>query len=704
MKNPLYISEGVLMNKIKIENLSKIYQLKNGKEFYALSNIYLSFPNTGLISIVGKSGSGKSTLLNMIALLDTPSKGNIFINNKRVGKQTNKSKLYKSKIGILFQNYNLIDDLSGYDNVALPLRINGYRKGKTIAIVEKALKFVDIKIDKSKLKASKLSGGEKQRIALARAIVNSPEILLCDEPTGALDQNNSIKVMNILKKISEKRLVIIVSHNLQLVNTFSDRIISISNGKIAYDKKINDIKDNTLNVNNRHKKSSFWSDKIVTNNYKKRFTRHIFSICSSIVGITTVLITAGFYFGKDKAINERCQKQFDYGVGTLSKEESVSGNSLLKLTKTTRPTLEETYNEKLIVENYIISYNFDAILYQNLNIFYDEVLIENLSMNPIYSFDDQLVDSNLISKGSLPNEISKYEIVINQKCYSYLRSLLHKDPLNEKLLIRFAFESTYVDFDEIEIKDELIFEHEFIIKGVVNEIDYLQTNKIYYSYSQFEEYLSNNILPNLSTYFNYDINWMTRIIESDNSSSLSSYSLRLFPNRLNRFKLILSNNNLVFSSPSLLIEESIIGFAQTIEYTVFIFLIISVIGVVLIIGISSFANYADDKKISAILTCAGASKNEISGIYISETLISTFIALIISFPLSIFGQKVLNQIIESKIDIPQMINIPIKSFNGVPLLLPIVIFCITCLISLVITLVPISFSKRNNLKEELQSL
>ena len=196
-----------------LEKISKIFKTGSG-DFYALKDVSISFPSTGLISIVGKSGSGKSTLLNILLGIEKPSSGVLKFNGKQINKMSDKafSKYHLNDVSMVFQHYNIFSELSAKENVMLPLLMKGYSKSKADKIVTKY--FNDFSLDYLiGQKASLLSGGEKQRIAILRAIVTSPKVILCDEPTGALDSKNSLAIMEMLKELSKKILVVHVSHN-----------------------------------------------------------------------------------------------------------------------------------------------------------------------------------------------------------------------------------------------------------------------------------------------------------------------------------------------------------------------------------------------------------------------------------------------------------------------------------------------------------
>ena len=225
---------------LKLENINKSYNNE-----LILKNINLYFENTGFISILGPSGSGKTTLLNIISGLIKPDSGTIQYNNLLLNKFNRKSwdSFRTYNLSYIFQDYKLLEDITVIDNIKI-LTNNNNKIKQLLAKLE---------INKiQKQKVNKLSGGEKQRVAIARALANDPDILLADEPTGALDTINSVKIMNILKEISKNKLVIIVTHNIELAKKYSDKIIYIKDGTIEhndYIKEFTDIKTTILKKN-----------------------------------------------------------------------------------------------------------------------------------------------------------------------------------------------------------------------------------------------------------------------------------------------------------------------------------------------------------------------------------------------------------------------------------------------------------------------
>ena len=206
---------------IELKNVNKIYKTK-AEEIHILKNINLSFSKGNFVSIQGKSGSGKTTLLNILGLLDVPTNGDMFIDEKKINYKNEKIKnrIRNEKIGFVFQFHYLLNEFTALENVMMPALINKNFDKKEVK--ERALELLDLVglSERVKHKPLELSGGEKQRVAIARSMINNPEIILADEPTGNLDTETSLVINNLFKKINEekKQSIIIVTHSLELAN------------------------------------------------------------------------------------------------------------------------------------------------------------------------------------------------------------------------------------------------------------------------------------------------------------------------------------------------------------------------------------------------------------------------------------------------------------------------------------------------------
>jgi len=218
---------------IKINDLTKIYKSKNKENCVAINNISITLEDNGFVFIIGKSGSGKTTLLSLLGGLDSITSGDIIVNGIAFSNFKYKDFInYRNQmIGYIFQDFHLIDELTIEENIALSLDLQNVKYNDEINI---ALKNVDLD-GYGKRYPRELSGGEKQRIAIARALVKNPKIILADEPTGNLDSKTTTQILDLLKELSKDRLVLIVSHNLMDAERYADRIIELSNGKIIND-------------------------------------------------------------------------------------------------------------------------------------------------------------------------------------------------------------------------------------------------------------------------------------------------------------------------------------------------------------------------------------------------------------------------------------------------------------------------------------
>ncbi len=219
---------------LETKNLVKIYKPKKGVPVTALSGVSIKFPETGMVFLLGKSGSGKSTLLNVLGGLDNYNDGEIVI--KGVSSKKFKQKHFDSYrntyVGFIFQEYNVLDDFTVGANIALAIELQNRRAEDNE--VNKILKEVDLEGYATR-KPNELSGGQKQRVAIARALVKNPQIIMADEPTGALDSVTGKAILETLKKLSKNKLVIVVSHDREFAENYADRIIELADGVVISD-------------------------------------------------------------------------------------------------------------------------------------------------------------------------------------------------------------------------------------------------------------------------------------------------------------------------------------------------------------------------------------------------------------------------------------------------------------------------------------
>ncbi|NOW90086.1 putative ABC transport system ATP-binding protein [Clostridium beijerinckii] len=220
------------MSTLDLRNIYKTYG-KGDNEVIAVDGISIKVDKGDIIAIMGPSGCGKSTLLNILGCIDTPSQGEYYIDDFQVDfKKLNQlSKIRNEKISFIFQNFALIKDLSVLENVMLPLKFRGIARKERVNKAIKYLNELDILNLKNK-SIRQLSGGQQQRVAIARALTQESEIILADEPTGALDQENSIKIMKILQELNQKhnKTILVVTHD-NLVSSFCNKTLKMKDGK-----------------------------------------------------------------------------------------------------------------------------------------------------------------------------------------------------------------------------------------------------------------------------------------------------------------------------------------------------------------------------------------------------------------------------------------------------------------------------------------
>lgn len=343
---------------IKLENVSKIYETKY-EIVKAIDNINLTLPDKGLICLLGKSGSGKSTLLNLIGGLDSSSSGDIFYNNICLNKMSSeKLANYRNEVvGFVFQDFNLLNNLTVYENIKIVLDLQN-KKNETI--IEDILKKLDILKLKNR-KIDEISGGQKARVAIARAIIKNPQIILADEPTGNLDQKNSNEVWKLLKKISKNKLVLIVSHDKKSAISYADTILNIVDGKLAnYNPCVNE-ENSSFNLENYE-----YSKSLLKILYKKVFKSPKILFLLAIITMTLAMFFFGFSFMLTSFdINESHAEAL-----VKNKENNIS---IIKNDETNSFTMGFNVSEVNYFESFL----------QNYNYFYGSNLIVN---NEIFTF------------------------------------------------------------------------------------------------------------------------------------------------------------------------------------------------------------------------------------------------------------------------------------------------------------------------------
>lgn len=293
------------MRMLNLKDIKKYYNV-GGTETRALDGVTVAFRKKEFVAILGPSGSGKTTMLNVIGGLDQYDSGDLIINGQSTKnfKLTDWDAYRNNSIGFVFQSYNLIGHQGILDNVELGMTLSGVSKEERRKRAQEALERVGLQ-DHLNKKPSQLSGGQMQRVAIARALANDPEILLCDEPTGALDSETSVQIMNLIQELSHEKLVIMVTHNPDLAKEYANRIIEFSDGKIITDsnpyheeKSINDFELK------RTRMSFFTALRLSFNNIRTKKGRTFLTSFASSIGIIGIAIVLSLSNGFQKQIDK----------------------------------------------------------------------------------------------------------------------------------------------------------------------------------------------------------------------------------------------------------------------------------------------------------------------------------------------------------------------------------------------------------------
>ena len=689
-----------------LQNLKKSYVV-NKKEHVVLKDISLTFPDKGLVSIVGKSGSGKSTLLNILMGIEKPTNGKAIFKGKDISKFSDKefSSFHLRGIATVFQHYNLFDDLTAFENVILPLNMQGICFAKAKQKVEALFKDLNIENLMSS-KTANLSGGEKQRVAILRAIITEPDVLLCDEPTGALDSKNSQEIMGILKKISKNTLVVMVSHNTDLVEQFSDHIIHIQDGHIDNQIDTSKNKFNEAFIKKKRAYSSSWIKLFLFKNFRKNLAKNIFTFVSCVVGFVSVFLCVGFLNGSEKSYTESVQKNLSIGNATVSKIESVViSDSPLTYQKTVRPDLCEVDEEFKEFSTIKVEDNLSYFISGSSSCSLNDKSCSNFQMVPLHDLALTNYGCDLLVRGSAGSN-NFDEIIVNEE----FANLFEEDVLNKELVFKNIAPTNYKTYDNSNpfIKDELIIEKTLKISGIIKEFPFLNTPKIYYSYSGARSFLKAQVMENLSHYLSKTYTYYDYLIDCPSDDIASSYSSLIFLKDLSEserfFKKIknLKNTTLEVTSSASDIKETYQTFISSFSKTLFVFSIIVFVGINFILGMVSLSSFLQNRKETAIMTCLGGRNRSIYQLHLLENYLVVTIAYLVSIGLAILGQYLLNPYLSNQFALSNLIEIPLLSFLGIKFGLLIIFFLTVLITSTLFTLVPMFIYRHGYLSEELR--
>lgn len=386
---------------LELKNITKTY-ISGNEKVEALKGISINFRKSEFVSILGQSGCGKTTLLNIIGGLDRYSTGDLIINGKSTKdfKDRNWDSYRNYSVGFVFQSYNLIPHQSVLANVELALTISGYSNLQKKQKAIEALKSVGLE-DQIHKRPNQLSGGQMQRVAIARAIVNNPDIILAYEPTGALDTKTSVQIMDLLKKISKDKLIIMVTHNPELAEKYSNRIVKLLDGKIIDDSNPYNGEDEKKEEKEKNKKRKTHMKyttalKLSLNNLMTKKGRTILTSFAGSIGIIGIALILSLSSGVNRYITD-IQKETMLSYPITIEAEAMDLSSILDSAENPHEEKETTHEK-------------DAIYSDTSSLKRASTITASISKNNLTDFKKYLDDPN--------SEIYKY-LGENGVVYSY---------------------------------------------------------------------------------------------------------------------------------------------------------------------------------------------------------------------------------------------------------------------------------------------
>ena len=592
----------------EVKNISKFYKIE-GKQITILNSINFKIEENGLYFILGKSGCGKTTLLNILELLLSPDEGEIIFENKKLlsFSKKRKEKFLRDEVGIIFQNYNLIENIKVRDNLKIALKIKGKNYKSYLDKILKEFELEDL-LDKE---VNQLSGGEKQRLAIVRSILNKPGIIFCDEPTGALDEENSHKVMKLLLKLSSNCIVIVVTHAIEIVKKYGNRYFLLDeeglHKKFLEDKiKVIGYKDCKKTIKEKTTTDFSLSFFLAKLHLKNNKTKNCIVFLSFVITFFIFIFSLSFYQGTNNSFINIEKGYINFNIYKASKIFSIGeGLDHLEVSKKEKPKEEEINIFLKSFKNYEILPNLDYFFLNPKKIQFKEQEIEGVSFLPYIPLND---DNDFYCNNKFMEVINNnfsldniYEVNFNRK-YNYYNHI----------------NSSYID-------DVFNLNITISIKNVLNEFSYLSTPTIYYPFGTFFNHLIANKPKKINSLTSSNFNWYDIIKNAKNNDEIASFSSLVVFNEqeINSINSIIDN----YDSKKDLIKiendkHTLISSFKTLSKSLFIglemFLLILLVSTVFLMGFTSYSNYVHFKREIAILRVLGLNEKSIIFSFVYE--------------------------------------------------------------------------------------
>ena len=656
--------------------------------FVALSPTSLALPSKGIYAVKGKSGSGKSTLLNLLSGIERPSAGHVLFAKEDIIKRGRP--LLGHEGAMVFQHYNLIENETALYNVALPSLIRGEGKRKAKELLRKFGLWPF-----ARKNVSTLSGGQRQRVAVCRALVNDPEVLFADEPTGALDENSSKEVMEALRRIGEDRLVLFVSHNAELIDEYAQGVIEVRDGRVVANSV--PLEKTTARRKRRYGHSVLWIGRFIFRNVRKNAFKDVVCLLAGAVGFCSLLLSVGFFLGNGPAFEAEQSHTLFYPCASVSKREEIEvPGSKLVLIKKTRPSAE-TVHESLgegigahVEEDY--SYFFPNVMTFSL----DGQSQEPIQFQPLWDYGLTGHGGDMLVQGHPPKEDDFSSCLVNEEFLAKYGS----DALGRVVAV--ACRSTVHYLDK---QVEVYVEARFTVMGVVKEFAFLNSPRVYYSYHGLKERLLSLRVENG---LGDAISVADMVSSAAEDSPYGGYGRLLFMEEASAvpalFALMEKGNvgDLEFVSQAYALRESFRGLSDAFVSSLGLFVGIALSGLALILAMACLSSFVTGRKETAVLMVLGAKRKEIFLIYMVESALLCLFSSALSLAISPLLQNALNLLLRQKFDVSGLIEVPMRRFMDVPFLLPILLLIGSMAFGLIAAMAPMLLNKGSPISEELR--
>lgn len=585
------------------KDIKKSYHLGE-KESVILDGINLSFDSPGIYLLLGKSGSGKSTLLNILLGLEEADYQTLVYQERSMRKANDFINFRALEAGIIFQENNLISHLSVKENILLPMSIIRCDKKEVKTRYDDLIKLLNLE-KTVKTPVMLLSGGEKQRVSLARVLIKNPTYIFADEPTGALDQNNTKTIMEMFSRIKEDHLILMITHNKDLANNYGDQILHLENRNILIEKK--DELKQELNIKKiKRKKLSFkCSIKYCISALKKGRIRLLLGMIFSSIVFSLLLVLLGINHSYPGIVERISMNLMDSNIFEVSQvEKEYNSKTQLTLIKKMRPGFN-LLKKIDFFDDSRIEYNL-ASIFSNAKLEYQSMPLNNFLLRPIDTY--------------IFNDVKDLEIVyLNQKAAEEINSIKEGESIFLSVSNRFDYrvgEQVISDYCNLRLKLD--------IGKIVNEKTLFEQPVIYYSYYGLKKWAMNNYLSNLSSKFNRQITWFQRISEyASNDDEITSYSLLVLFNQKESAKRLIKSFQSEYLEVTSRAFEHLSRFSSlfySINELIGIFLILSLLLTGALLFSILFLRLNERGKEIGILQSLGFNKKEVGKIFYFESL------------------------------------------------------------------------------------